>query len=108
MILPSRWLAGCLADSWRRVARILERLRGLRPGLRKGLMVAAMDHRLAPEHPWPVLLDDVLAAIAFLRSRTTDPTRIALWVTGGHLAMMAALTSPSGSAVWSPWGHRLI
>jgi len=63
---------------------------------RKGLMVAAMDHRLAPEHPWPAQLDDVLAAIAFLRSQLTDPTRIALWghSSGGHLAMMAALTQP--------------
>ena len=63
---------------------------------RKGLMVAAMDYRLAPEHPWPAQLDDVLEAIAFLRSQLTDPDRIALWghSAGGHLAMMAALAKP--------------
>ena len=63
---------------------------------RKGLMVAAMDYRLAPEHPWPAQLDDVLEAIAFLRSQLTDPDRIALWghSAGGHLAMMAAMAKP--------------
>lgn len=63
---------------------------------RKGLMVAAMDYRLAPEHPWPAQLEDVLEAIAFLRSQLTDPDRIALWgdSAGGHLAMMAAIEKP--------------
>ena len=59
-------------------------------------MVASMDYRLAPEHRWPAQLEDVLGAIAFLRSQLTDPERIALWghSSGGHLAMMAALTKP--------------
>ena len=63
---------------------------------RKGLMVAAMDYRLAPENPWPAQLEDVLEAIAFLRSQLTDPDRISLWghSAGGHLAMMAALAKP--------------
>lgn len=63
---------------------------------RKGVMVAAMDYRLAPDHPWPAQLEDVLAAISFLRSQLTDPDRISLWghSAGGHLAMMAALTKP--------------
>lgn len=63
---------------------------------RKGLMVAAMDYRLAPENPWPAQLEDVLEAIAFMRSQLTDPDRIALWghSAGGHLAMMAALAKP--------------
>ena len=63
---------------------------------RKGFMVAAMDYRLAPEHPWPAQLEDVLGAISFLRSQLTDPDRIALWghSAGGHLAMMAAMAKP--------------
>jgi len=63
---------------------------------RKGFMVAAMDYRLAPEHPWPAQLEDVIEAIAFLRSQLTDPDRLAVWghSAGGHLAMMAALAKP--------------
>ena len=63
---------------------------------RKGFMVAAMDYRLAPDHPWPAQLEDVLEAIAFLRSQLTDPDRLAVWghSAGGHLAMMAALSKP--------------
>jgi dipeptidyl aminopeptidase/acylaminoacyl peptidase len=63
---------------------------------RKGLMVAAMDYRLAPDHPWPAQLEDVLGAIDFLRGQLTDPDRIALWghSAGGHLAMMAAFARP--------------
>ncbi len=63
---------------------------------RRGLMVAAMNYRLAPEHPWPAQIEDVLAAVSFLRSQLTDPDRISLWghSAGGHLAMMAALMKP--------------
>ena len=63
---------------------------------RKGLMVAAMDYRLAPEHRWPAQLEDVLEAIDFLRGQLVDPDRIALWghSAGGHLAMMAGLARP--------------
>lgn len=63
---------------------------------RKGFMVAAMDYRLAPEHPWPAQLEDVLEAIAFMRSQLTDPERLAVWghSAGGHLAMMAAMAKP--------------
>ncbi len=63
---------------------------------RKGFMVASMDYRLAPDHPWPAQLEDVLEAIAFLRGQLIDPNRLAVWghSAGGHLAMMAALSKP--------------
>ena len=63
---------------------------------RRGFMVAAMDYRLAPDHPWPAQLEDVLEAIGFLRSQLTDPDRLAVWghSAGGHLAMMAAMARP--------------
>jgi len=63
---------------------------------RRGLMVAALDYRLAPEHPWPAALEDVFAALDFLRGQWVDPDKIALWghSAGGHLAMMAALQRP--------------
>jgi acetyl esterase/lipase len=63
---------------------------------RRGFMVAALDYRLAPEHPWPAALEDVYAALEFLRGQWVDPEKIALWghSAGGQLAMMAALERP--------------
>jgi dipeptidyl aminopeptidase/acylaminoacyl peptidase len=63
---------------------------------RKGLFVAAMNYRLAPEHPWPAALEDVLGAIDFLRGQWVDVDRIALWghSAGGQLALAAALQRP--------------
>ncbi len=63
---------------------------------RRGLLVAALDYRLAPEHPWPAALEDVMGALEFLRGQWVDPDRIALWghSAGGHLAMMAGLQRP--------------
>ena len=63
---------------------------------RQGIMVGAMNYRLAPAHPWPAQLEDVLEAIQFMRDQLTDPDRLALWghSAGGHLAMMAALAKP--------------
>jgi len=63
---------------------------------RKGFMVAAMDYRLAPDHRWPAMLDDVFAAVQFLRDQQVDRERIALWghSAGGQMALMAAMTRP--------------
>ncbi len=63
---------------------------------RRGLMVGAVRYRLAPDHAWPAPLDDVLAAIDFMRGQQIDPTRLALWghSAGGQLAMMAGLLRP--------------
>jgi acetyl esterase len=52
-----------------------------------GLMVAAMDYRLAPEHPFPAGLNDVVATVRWISEHGEeigiDPNRIAL---GGHSA----------------------
>ena len=63
---------------------------------RRGVMAAAMNYRLAPDHRWPDPLDDVLAALDFLHGQQVDPDRIALWghSAGGQLALMAALRRP--------------
>jgi acetyl esterase len=50
-----------------------------------GLIVAAMDYRLAPEHPFPAALNDVLATVRWIGEHAgelgADPDRIGL---GGH------------------------
>lgn len=40
---------------------------------RRGYAVAALDYRLAPQDPWPAQRDDILAALAFLKSRAGPP-----------------------------------
>lgn len=62
----------------------------------RGLMAAAMDYRLAPDHRWPAQLEDVFAAIQFLRDQQVDRSRIALWghSAGGQMALVAGLLRP--------------
>lgn len=61
-----------------------------------GIVVAAVDYRLAPEYPYPVPLEDCYTALRWLSSRTDiDPTRIAIGGSsaGGGLAAALALTA---------------
>lgn len=65
----------------------------------------SINYRLAPQHRWPAPLEDVLAAIRWVKSHgakfTGDPTRIALigYSAGGQLATMAAATLDDGVRV---------
>jgi len=66
--------------------------------LSSGAAVLAIDYRLAPEHPFPAPLEDVLAAIAAVKAGVLgdgiDPTRFALAgdSAGANLALGALLT----------------
>lgn len=66
----------------------------------QGFVCACMNYRLAPLHPYPAAVEDVRAAIAFLRengaSRGVDASRVVAFgnSAGGHLAAMAALSGP--------------
>jgi acetyl esterase/lipase len=65
----------------------------------RGYAVASVDYRLSAEATFPAQLDDVRAAIRWLREnaadRRLDPDRFATWgeSAGGHLAAMAGLTA---------------
>jgi acetyl esterase/lipase len=66
--------------------------------VREGYAVAAMNYRMAGEALFPAAVQDVKAAIRFLRARAReyaiDPARIATWgnSAGGYLATMAGVT----------------
>lgn len=63
-----------------------------------GAVVVSVDHRLAPEHPFPVPLDDVRAAVRWVVDHATqlgtDPERTAVFgiSSGGNLT--ASLAGP--------------
>ncbi len=65
-----------------------------------GVLVAAVDYRLAPEHPFPVPLDDCYAALAWLVARTdVDEHRVAIGgasAGGGLAAALAVLARDRG------------
>lgn len=62
--------------------------------LARGYVVAAVNYRLAPQHRWPAQIEDVKAAIRYLRANAArfgaDPARIGAWggSAGGHLVAM--------------------
>jgi acetyl esterase/lipase len=64
-----------------------------------GYVLAAMNYRYSSTAPFPAQLQDVKAAIRFLRANAAayglDPSRIGVWgqSAGGHLAALAAVTS---------------
>lgn len=66
------------------------------------IMVAALDYRLAPQHPYPSALDDCCEALSFLASEAAslgiDTTRISIGgdSSGGNLAIVSALRSEVG------------
>ncbi|MDF3071775.1 MAG: hypothetical protein K0R38_7376 [Polyangiaceae bacterium] len=61
--------------------------------LASGVPVVGIDYRLAPEHPYPVALEDALSAFEALVASGMDPSRIALAgdSAGGNLALALQL-----------------
>lgn len=75
-----------------------------------GLACATVDYRLTGEASWPAQRDDVNAAIEFLAEHAAtygiDASRLGTAgdSAGGHLALMAAMTSPRvrATVAWYP------
>ena len=75
-----------------------------------GVAVATIDYRLSDEARFPAQLDDVKAALAYLRTYAAtlglDPERIGVWgeSAGATLAALAALTEGrvAAAALWYP------
>jgi acetyl esterase/lipase len=76
----------------------------------RGFAVAAIDYRLSGEARFPAPLDDVRTAVGWVRDHATsygmDADRVFLWgdSAGGHLALLAGLTSSKvqGVVAWFP------
>ncbi|TDD79785.1 alpha/beta hydrolase [Actinomadura darangshiensis] len=102
---------------WRRGSRrdFGEAFAGWRPGplerlAAAGFAVAAADYRLTGEARHPAQVDDVRAAVEWLRGHAGeygfDGSRIVAWgaSAGAHLAALAALTGPGIAAVVGWYG----
>ncbi len=72
----------------------------------EGFVVASLEYRLSGEAPFPAALQDLRAALRFLRANAAkygiDPAKIALWggSAGGHLTALTALSC--GDASFDP------
>jgi acetyl esterase/lipase len=88
------WLHG---GGWARGSRTVRAAERLLPVAASGVAVAAVQYRLSGEATFPAQLDDVRAAVRWLRRNAADlgldAERVGVWgaSAGGHLAALLAL-----------------
>jgi acetyl esterase/lipase len=88
------WLHG---GGWARGSRHQRATERLAPVVRSGIAVAAVEYRLTDRATFPAQLDDVRAAVRWLRAGGTghglSTDRVGVWgaSAGGHLAALAGL-----------------
>ncbi|MDB5707645.1 MAG: alpha/beta hydrolase [Sphingomonas bacterium] len=82
----------------------------------EGFVVASVEYRFSAEARFPAQLDDMRAAIRFLKGNAgkygIDPSRVGIWgaSAGGHLAALAALScgAPGFDAKPQPAGSECV
>jgi acetyl esterase/lipase len=89
------WIHG---GGWERGDQTLAPDAPVRTLLTDGFAVASVDYRLSQDAPFPAQIDDVKAAVRFLRANAVtwslDPKRFGAWgdSAGGHLAALLGTT----------------
>ena len=76
-----------------------------------GASVFAPSYRLAPEHPCPAAIDDIVTALRWFRGEWPDEPVVALAESAGSAILLAALQTlrddgdelPNGIVLLSPW-----
>lgn len=95
------WAGGCPTWHLRQACALAE----------LGYVAASASYRLAPAHRWPAALEDVRAAVGWLRENAAriglDAERLVVagGSAGGHLAALAALEPElglAGAVLWYP------
>ncbi len=77
--------------------------------LAHGDVVASVNYRLGPEHPWPSQIVDAECAVRYLRAHAAafdiDPNRIGVWghSAGGHLASLVGTAGQAGQFEEGPY-----
>jgi len=93
------WVIGSKFSSVRSVPGLRRLIGKLR---RRGYLFVALDYRMILTHAWPAPLQDIVAALAYLRANAAlynlDPSRVGLLgdSAGGHLAALVALNGMAG------------
>ncbi|HET8629810.1 MAG TPA: alpha/beta hydrolase [Thermomicrobiales bacterium] len=78
----------------------------------RGFVVASIDYRLAPLHPWPAPVEDARCAVRFLRAHAgelgIDPGRIGAWGSsaGGQLVALLGLAGPAAGFDVGPYPEQ--
>jgi acetyl esterase/lipase len=69
-----------------------------------GIAVASIDYRLAPAHPWPAQIEDVMCAVRFLRALAgefgIDPLRVGAWGSSAGGQLVSLLGTAPDTPMW--------